>query len=219
MTIPSRILKAELPALVWAHPEATASSPMLIAHDGPEYAEHSSLLALLAGLPPLRAALIGPSTATRRTPPRRRLRRRARPGAPAGAPGRRHGPRSAWARASARSRCFTPTSAIRTRSTRCSCSRAASSGSARQAYESELPALRAHHPLRRRRPAQPAPSETIPVALTCGTAEENLARNRALAESLVAQGYDVRLHEFRDAHNWVCWRDAFDPHLPACSRQ
>jgi len=19
----------------------------------------------------------------------------------------------------------------------------------------------------------------------------------------------------RDAHNWTCWRDAFDPHLPA----
>ena len=33
---------------------------MLVAHDGPEYAEHSSLLTLLAGLPPLRATLIGP---------------------------------------------------------------------------------------------------------------------------------------------------------------
>ena len=60
VTIPSRILKAELPALVWAHPEATESSPMLVAHDGPEYAEHSSLVSLLAGLPPLRAALLGP---------------------------------------------------------------------------------------------------------------------------------------------------------------
>src|SRR6185295_16456264 len=50
----------ELPALVWAHPEATESSPMLVAHDGPEYAEHSSLLTLLSELPPLRATLLGP---------------------------------------------------------------------------------------------------------------------------------------------------------------
>ena len=47
MTIPSRILRAELAALTWAHPEATAQSPMLVAHDGPEYAEHSALLTLL----------------------------------------------------------------------------------------------------------------------------------------------------------------------------
>ena len=43
VTIPSKILRAELPALIWAHPDATAESPMLIAHDGPEYAEHSAL--------------------------------------------------------------------------------------------------------------------------------------------------------------------------------
>ena len=60
MTIPSRILRAELPALVWAHPDATERSPMLIAHDGPEYAEHSALLTYLGTLPPLRATLLGP---------------------------------------------------------------------------------------------------------------------------------------------------------------
>ena len=35
-------------------------SPMLIAHDGPEYAEHSALPVLLGQLPPLRATLLGP---------------------------------------------------------------------------------------------------------------------------------------------------------------
>jgi enterochelin esterase-like enzyme len=49
--------------------------------------------------------------------------------------------------------------------------------------------------------------------LACGTVEENLAANRALAASLDARGYDVRLHEFRDGHNWVAWRDSFQPHL------
>jgi enterochelin esterase-like enzyme len=54
----------------------------------------------------------------------------------------------------------------------------------------------------------------IPVAITCGTAEENLANNRAIAEALERQGYPSWLGEVRDAHNWTNWRDAFDPHLP-----
>jgi enterochelin esterase-like enzyme len=57
--------------------------------------------------------------------------------------------------------------------------------------------------------------EPIPVAFTCGTAEENRANNHAVAEALVAQGYPAWLAEIRDAHTWTCWRDAFDPHLPA----
>ena len=60
ITIPSRILKTDLPALIWAHPDATERSPLLVAHDGPEYAEHWALLTYLGQLPPLRAALIGP---------------------------------------------------------------------------------------------------------------------------------------------------------------
>lgn len=53
----------------------------------------------------------------------------------------------------------------------------------------------------------------IPVAITVGTAEENLANNRAVAAALAEQDYDVRLATIRDAHNWTCWRDGFDPHL------
>jgi enterochelin esterase-like enzyme len=49
--------------------------------------------------------------------------------------------------------------------------------------------------------------------LACGTVEENLPANRALEESLRRRGYDARLHEFRDGHNWVAWRDSFHPHL------
>ena len=54
---------------------------------------------------------------------------------------------------------------------------------------------------------------TIPVMITCGTAEENLANNRGVAVALAGRGYPVRFAEVRDAHNWVCWRDALDPHL------
>ncbi len=53
----------------------------------------------------------------------------------------------------------------------------------------------------------------ISLVLTCGTVEENLANNRATAAALERQGYDVKMVENRDAHNWVGWRDTFDPHL------
>ena len=56
-------------------------------------------------------------------------------------------------------------------------------------------------------------SAPVPVTMTCGLVEENLANNRAVCRALRAQGYDVQFAELRDAHNWIGWRDAFDPHL------
>jgi enterochelin esterase-like enzyme len=53
----------------------------------------------------------------------------------------------------------------------------------------------------------------VPATLTCGSVEENLANNRAMAHYLRAQGYAGGLAENRDAHTWIGWRDAFDPHL------
>jgi enterochelin esterase-like enzyme len=53
----------------------------------------------------------------------------------------------------------------------------------------------------------------VPVAMTCGAVEENLANNRDMADALRAQGYPVTFAENRDAHNWIGWRDALDPHL------
>jgi enterochelin esterase family protein len=55
----------------------------------------------------------------------------------------------------------------------------------------------------------------IPTAITVGTAEENRSNNEAVCDALVAQGYPAWLALIRDAHTWTCWRDAFDPHLPA----
>ncbi|MGB3444088.1 MAG: alpha/beta hydrolase-fold protein [Actinophytocola sp.] len=62
------------------------------------------------------------------------------------------------------------------------------------------------------------PYETVPVIMTCGTAEENLANNRQMATTLTKQGYDARLVEVPDAHNYVAWRDAFDPALTGLLR-
>jgi enterochelin esterase-like enzyme len=53
----------------------------------------------------------------------------------------------------------------------------------------------------------------VPVTMTCGTVEENLANNRAMAAALRDQGYPLTFAENRDAHNWIGWRDALDPHL------
>lgn len=53
----------------------------------------------------------------------------------------------------------------------------------------------------------------VPVAMTCGTVEENLANNRRMRDALALQGYGVAFAEHRDGHNWVAWRDSFEPHL------
>jgi enterochelin esterase-like enzyme len=209
LTIPSRLLRTELPALVWTHPEATARSPLLVAHDGPEYAEHSALLAYLAQLPPLRAVLLAPvdrdETYSASARYGRALAEEILPQLPAAAvrigvgaslgalalfhAHRRH-PQSFDA-------LFLQSGSFFRRA---------------DAYERRFPRygriarfVGAVH-------GRP-PERTIPLVLACGTVEQNLPANRALAESLRAQGYDARLHEFRDGHNWVAWRDSFEPHL------
>ena len=54
----------------------------------------------------------------------------------------------------------------------------------------------------------------IPITMTCGAVEENLSNNLAIGDALARQGYEVRVHQNRDAHNWIGWRDTFDPLLP-----
>jgi enterochelin esterase-like enzyme len=54
---------------------------------------------------------------------------------------------------------------------------------------------------------------SVPTIMTCGIAEENLANNRDMAETLRKQGNPVRLIEVPDAHNLVAWRDAWHPWL------
>jgi enterochelin esterase family protein len=51
------------------------------------------------------------------------------------------------------------------------------------------------------------------MALTCGTAEENYANNRLMADHLAAIGVRVSWGETRQGHTWTCWRDTLDPYL------
>ena len=53
----------------------------------------------------------------------------------------------------------------------------------------------------------------VPVALTCGSGEENLLNNRVMARALAEQGYEATMHEVADTHNFTAWRDALDPRL------
>jgi enterochelin esterase-like enzyme len=53
----------------------------------------------------------------------------------------------------------------------------------------------------------------IPTVLTCGTAEENLANNAEMAGALQALGNPSTLVLVRDAHNFTAWRDALHPNL------
>jgi enterochelin esterase-like enzyme len=55
--------------------------------------------------------------------------------------------------------------------------------------------------------------DPVPVALTCGCAEENMENNSLMARTLANQGYPATLHEVPDLHNYTAWRDAFEPHL------
>ena len=59
----------------------------------------------------------------------------------------------------------------------------------------------------------------VPLTMTVGRAEENADNNRDMARALAAQGYEVSLEEVPDLHNYVGWRDAFDPHLTTLLRR
>ena len=58
----------------------------------------------------------------------------------------------------------------------------------------------------------PAP-ERVPTMFVCGTQEENLANNVALATHLAKDGGDIGWGEVPDGHTWTTWRDLLDPHL------
>jgi enterochelin esterase family protein len=217
-----RRLVARVRVLVYATPEPPGNdAPLLVVHDGPEYASCALLTRFLDAMsweervPPLRAALIEPvdrddtysasalyagalvrellPELERRAPHGLRVGVGASLGALAFLHAHRRHPRSFDGLLLQSGSFFQPRS---------------------DRHESGFPrfgriarfvggVLRGE-----------APERAIPVALTCGTAEENLANNRALARALARQGYPSWLAETRDAHNWTSWRDALDPHLP-----
>jgi len=218
----SRRLVARVQVLLYATPEPPGvDAPLLVVHDGPEYAAYAQLTRFLDAMsweeriPPLRAALIQPvdrdetysasalyaAALVRELLPQleRRAPHRVRVGmgASLGALALLH---------------------AHLRHPRTFDGLFLQSGSFfRQRYDKHESGFGRYtritrfvgSVLRAEEPERP-----IPVALSCGLAEENLANNRAVAAALERQGYASWLAETRDAHNWTSWRDAFDPHLP-----
>jgi enterochelin esterase-like enzyme len=56
-------------------------------------------------------------------------------------------------------------------------------------------------------------AQPVPTVLTCGVVEENLANNKRMEGTLARLGYPTRLTVVPDAHNYTAWRDALHPHL------
>lgn len=218
-----RRLVARVGVLLYATPEPPgANAPLLVVHDGPEYAAYAGLTRFLDAMsweeriPPMRAALIPPvdrnetysasalyagalvrellPQIARRAPHGKRIGMGASLGALAMLHAQRRHPRS-FDGLFLQSGSF-----FRQRWDKIE------SGFGRYQRISRFvgTVLR-----------DTSADRPVPVALTCGTSEENRANNHAVAEALTAHGYAAWLAEIRDGHTWTCWRDAFDPNLPA----
>jgi enterochelin esterase family protein len=208
--------------LLYATPDPPAvDAPLLVVHDGPEYAQYAALTRFLdvmsweERIPPLRAALIQPvdrdETYSASALYSAALARELLPEIAKRAP---HGPRigmgsslGALALLHAHSRhprlfdglFLQSGSFFRQRFDR---------------YESGFPRYRRITRFVGTALRGLDADRSIPIALTCGTGEENRANNEALAAALVAQGHPAWLALVRDGHTWTCWRDGFDPNLP-----
>jgi len=222
LEIRCRRLVARVRVLLYSTPEPPgADAPLVVAHDGPEYAQYAALTRFLDAMsweeriPPLRAALIQPVDRDetysasalyagalvrellpeigRRAPHGKRIGMGASLGALAMLHAHRRHPRSFDALLLQSGSFF------------------------RQRFDKQESTFDRYRRITRfvgtvLRGVDV--ERTIPVAITCGTAEENRANNEAVAEALLAQGYPSWVAEIRDGHTWTCWRDAFDPHLP-----
>jgi enterochelin esterase-like enzyme len=67
--------------------------------------------------------------------------------------------------------------------------------------------------------ADGVPGHPVPVMMTCGLIEENIANNRLMLAVLRSAGYPAALHEVRAAHNFTAWRDALHPWLAELLQQ
>ena len=226
--VPSRALRTDLQLRVWSSRDTDVEEelPLLIAHDGPEYADYAGLTHFLdaattaGSLPPMRAVLLEPpwprdehysaSAAYARAlamdllPALRWLapvpgddrRFRVAMGASLGALAMLHVHRL---RPQAFGGLYLQ------------------SGSYfRQRYdrqESGFPRFRRISRFVGDVLNAEGFSDPVPTTMTCGLVEENLANNRAVARALERQGYPVSMVANRDAHNYVGWRDTFEPHL------
>ena len=219
LELPSERLGATVRGLVWRPNgiEPDEPLPLLVAHDGPEYADHSALVHHLAAIvasgeaPPFRAALLAPVKRDEHYGASQRysaaLVEELVPAlVPAGPP--------VGLGASLGALAFLHAHRLHTGAFG---GLFLQSGSffqpATDEWESGYSRFGPITRFVRRVLTAKTADGPVPVVLTCGAAEENVANNRALRNALLRQGYDAELVLVRDGHNWVAWRDSFHPHL------
>ncbi len=208
-TIESRILRATLPALLWSHPDANERSPLLVAHDGPEYAEHSSLVTLLGRLPPLRAVLLAPVD---RNEIYSASARYARALSDEILPSLGDAPLRVGMGASLGALALLHTHRRHPDTFDALFLQSGSFFRRRDHHERWFPRFDRISRFVGTTLAR-AGERPIPVTIACGTVEDNFDANLAMFDALRHQRYDVRFQDFRDGHNWVAWRDSLHPHL------
>ena len=227
LTVRSTILRTEVPVLLWSSSavEDGAAAPLLVVHDGPEYASYSALLRFLSWVTdrgrvgPMRAALLPPpgdrnQTYSASASYARSFAHEVMPALAAEAP--TPPGRAARIGMGASLGALSMLHAHRVNPAGFGALYLQSGSFFRQRFDKQeagfvrfrrisrfvgtvLTAREWVHPIR--------------VTMTCGSVEENLANNRAVHRALREQGYETKFHENRDAHNWVGWRDTFEPHL------
>ncbi|MFN2593756.1 MAG: alpha/beta hydrolase [Actinomycetota bacterium] len=227
LQVRSRILGCEVPIAIW-EPNGSSQDdqlPLLFAHDGPEYARYSDLMKLIdvayfeGRLPPMRAALVPPVVDRNQIYSASAAYSRAfsheiLPAIEAAAPAP-HG-RGARIGMGASLGALAMLHIHRTNPATFGGLFLQSGSYFRQRYDKQESGFVRFRRISRFVGTVLVGSQWLhPVraVLTCGTIEENLANNKAVARALEQQGYDVDLHINRDAHNWIAWRDTFDPYL------
>jgi enterochelin esterase family protein len=226
LTITTRSPRATFRVIVWSSPglDPDASAPLLVAHDGPEYDELSALTQLLevrnamGDLPPMRAALIAPvdrdNSYSASAAYSRAFAYDLLPGIERVAP-IPHG-RSMRVGMGASLGGLAMLHIHRAGPATFGGLYLQSGSFFRQRFDKQESGFSRFRRISRFVGQVLTASEwmhPIAVTMTCGTIEENLHNNRAVRDALERQAYEVRLVENRDGHNWVGWRDTFDPHL------
>lgn len=225
--VKSRILRTKMPVQIWK-PRGVADDeplPLLFAHDGPEYARYSGLTKLLdvcsaqGRLPAMRAALVPPvvdrdQIYSASAAYSRAFAHEILPAIEEAAP-TPHG-RGARVGMGASLGALAMLHIHRTNPATFGALFLQSGSYFRQRFDKQESGFVRFRRISRFVGTVLVASQWLhPVraVLTCGTIEENLANNRAVARALKEQGYAVDLHVNRDGHNWIAWRDTFDPYL------
>ena len=211
LEVDSRALGARVPVLLWtADGEHRGPLPLLVVHDGSDYARRTGLRRLLERLPPLRAALVDAVDREEdyAASPRyaRALTSELLPALDAGGPrigvgsslgalALLHAHRSAPASLDG---LFLQSGSYFRRRT--------------DPQERGFPRFARVERFVRALLAGGA-ARPVPVTITCARDEENRENNRAVATALERQGYEVRLHEHAGGHTWPAWRRTLHDHL------